>query len=147
MDKYFFLLRGKDKTGPFNLEQLKQHKLLADDLVWCSDYGETWKRVDEIEILKNSFILTPPPSPFEINKNIRDKELKTVIVFFLAVFVIIGILAFGALYDWLVYSVNHRSHNDTGDVFMYSFLFISFPLSIIITFLKHSAIIKKYFKF
>jgi hypothetical protein len=146
MDKYYFLLRGIDKTGPFLLEQLKQQKLLADDLVWCHEYGETWIRVDEIENLKNNFILAPPPSPFEINKNIRDKEIRTVIVFFLAVFVIIGILAFGALYDLLVYSVKHRYHNDIGDVFLYSFIFISLPLSIIVASIKHSAIIKKYFK-
>ena len=70
MDKYYFLLRGDDKSGPFNFEQLKNQQLLADDLVWCIDFGDTWKRVDEIGALTNYYIQTPPPSPVE---NIRSR--------------------------------------------------------------------------
>lgn len=144
MDKYYFLLKGNDKIGPFNFEQLKNQQLLADDLVWCTDFGDAWKRVDEIDSLKNNYIQTPPPSPVDNIIKRRKKDIITILFFFLATFIIIGIISFGALYDWLLYSVKHRYKNEVSDVFVYAFLYLSIPLSVVITSIKYSAIIKKY---
>jgi len=145
MDKYFFALKNNQKIGPLNIAQLKELKLLSNDLVWCSDFGDDWKKVDEIEEFKTVYIKSPPPTPTERTQSIIRKEIKTILIFFFSLFLIIGVLSFGALYDWLLYSVNHRYKNDSSDVFLYSFVFISLPISLIITALKHQSILKKIF--
>ena len=144
MHKSYFLSHNNVKSGPFDFDQLKKQQLLAHDLIWCPEFGDTWKRIDEIESLANHIVQTPPPTPKEKRKNVQKKEISTVLRYFLFTFLVIGVIAFGALYDWLLYSIKHRYKNEVSDVFIYSFLYLSTPLSFIITYMRHKAIIKKY---
>jgi len=85
MKRYYIVEKG-EKSGPFNLEEIRTKNINPDTLVWY--YGlEKWKKAESIEELKEIFIQPPPiikqeedinipPIPSEIKNN--DYELASV---------------------------------------------------------------------
>lgn len=64
MEKYYFIEKDGVKLGPFKLDDLKNHTIYSDELVWRSD-SENWKKAIEFEELNGVCILKPPPTPHE----------------------------------------------------------------------------------
>lgn len=74
MKKYFYT-DGKDKFGPFSVQELKNETLTRDTLVWY--YGiEDWKKLSEIDELisvANSF---PPELPTSTHTSESNKQVE-----------------------------------------------------------------------
>lgn len=130
MKKYFYT-NGKDKIGPFTLEELKEQSLSRETKVWF--YGlDNWTTLSNVEEL-NSITSSIPPKlkvskPKEIQNTIEPKitsqkvkieekpiktrsKLKRVIVIFVIsiIVLLIGFVAYnrqqeGELYHNIVYS-------------------------------------------
>lgn len=82
MEQYYFIEKDGAKLGPFKLEQLRNHTIYFDDLVWRSD-NENWKKASEFEELNGIYIIMPPPTPKEqINSEINgaNSTKKTVTI-------------------------------------------------------------------
>ena len=58
---YFIIIKGK-KSGPYDLSELKQMKLLNDTLTWKEGF-DNWMQAKEIEELKDITFSPPPPIP------------------------------------------------------------------------------------
>lgn len=66
--KKYFISKGSQKKGPFTIEQIKTMELTDKYFIWSEGF-EDWKRITEIEELKENIIITPPPTPKQIKKN------------------------------------------------------------------------------
>lgn len=88
--KKYYLHNGKENTGPFDKEQLKEQKINKDTPVWSNDM-EDWKKAGEIDELKT--ILSKNPPPFKkIQKSEYQKPKKS--IFFKYLIIGICIMAF-----------------------------------------------------
>jgi len=136
-NNYFYLSRAGVKTGPHHFDNLKDQLLLSDDLIWSPKFGEDWKLISEVEELQGLYILTPPPLPgqkkLENLKILIEKYLKL----FLKVFLLTGCFLYGAMYDF-VYEVGSEYGYWNMDTFIYSFLYISLPFSLLVVYYKKS---------
>ena len=56
MNKVFFLLRDNNQLGPFTIDELLQHKLSANDLIWVDGYSHAWLNPSELDLLKLSIV-------------------------------------------------------------------------------------------
>jgi hypothetical protein len=79
--KKYYLHDGSDNIGPFDIEELKAHKISRTTKIWF-DGIEEWQNADEIEELKMIFTSIPPPikpvstpPPININPTV-DKSVK-----------------------------------------------------------------------
>ncbi|MGI8597842.1 MAG: hypothetical protein ACR2KB_01175 [Chitinophagaceae bacterium] len=54
MKKVFLLLRDNKQLGPFTIDELLQHKLTTDDLIWVEGYSLAWSHPSELDLLKLS---------------------------------------------------------------------------------------------
>ncbi|MDQ3550340.1 MAG: hypothetical protein M3413_02340 [Bacteroidota bacterium] len=54
MKKVFLLLRDNKQLGPFTIDELLQHKLTTDDLIWVEGYSLAWSHPTELDLLKLS---------------------------------------------------------------------------------------------
>ncbi len=71
MKKYFFS-DGKDKQGPFSLEELKNKDIKKETLIWFQGL-EDWKPAEEIKEFEEILELIPPPIVADyIETNIED---------------------------------------------------------------------------
>lgn len=76
MKKYFYS-DGKDKHGPFSLNELNQEDINKDTLIWFEGL-DNWSPAGEFDEIKAVLELKPPPLPIEKYKevqNIEDKRL------------------------------------------------------------------------
>ncbi|CAM3545568.1 DUF4339 domain-containing protein [Flavobacterium gelidilacus] len=76
--KKYFLNDGTENKGPFDIEELKLHKITRTTKVWFEGLEE-WQNAEEIEELKIIFTSTPPPiksklTPPPINLNILEEK-------------------------------------------------------------------------
>lgn len=58
--KKYFLNNGTENIGPFDIEELKAHKITRTTKVWFEGLEE-WQNAEEIEDLKIIFKSVPPP--------------------------------------------------------------------------------------
>lgn len=56
----YYIASDQGPLGPYNLQQLKERPIHADDMVWCNGMPE-WSRADQIEEL--SEIINAPATP------------------------------------------------------------------------------------
>ncbi len=76
MEKYFIVENG-EKAGPFSIEELKQKGVFRDTLVW-TDGLTNWTKAENIPMLKDAILSTPPPIPgTEESKTESDSSQKT----------------------------------------------------------------------
>lgn len=92
MEKYYFIQQNGVKKGAFKLNELKAENIYFDELVWRSD-EDKWKKASEFEELAGVYLIKPPLTPLEIEKNEIDKEfLKKVIPNLLGIYFIIFLI-------------------------------------------------------
>ena len=88
MEKKYFLLIGKVKTGPFTIEELKNQNISEKDMIWYEGLS-TWEKVINFEEIKELIIISPPLTPHEIRNKEKNKiGDKLAIEFFLYLFII-----------------------------------------------------------
>lgn len=98
MEQYYFIQQNGVKKGPFKLKELKSENIFFDELVWRSD-DDKWKKASEFEELAGIYLIKPPLTPLEIEKNEIDKEFfkkvipNTLGIYFI-LFLIISISSF-----------------------------------------------------
>jgi hypothetical protein len=98
MEQYYFIQQKGVKKGPFKLNELKSENVFFDELVWRSD-DDKWKKASEFEELTGVYLIKPPLTPLEIEKNEIDKEFfkkvipNTLGIYFI-LFLIISISSF-----------------------------------------------------
>lgn len=68
MKKYFYS-KGKEKSGPFSFEELKNEGISKDTLIWFEGLDD-WKYAREIKEFEEILELTPPPIPSD---NLKSK--------------------------------------------------------------------------
>jgi hypothetical protein len=68
MEKYYFIQQNGVKKGAFKLNELKAENIYFDELVWRSD-EDKWKKASEYEELAGIYLIKPPLTPLEIEKN------------------------------------------------------------------------------
>jgi hypothetical protein len=73
MEKYF-ITKGKEKKGPYSIEELSKMELTDDYLIW-KDGFEKWKPITEIIELKSSIIISPPPTPVQLKRANQELAL------------------------------------------------------------------------
>ena len=56
----YYIASDQGPLGPYNLQQLKERPIHANDMVWCNGMPE-WSRADQIEEL--SEIINAPATP------------------------------------------------------------------------------------
>lgn len=64
----YYLHDGKVQLGPFTVDELKQHNINKDSLIWTEGMAD-WKKAEELEDLKTYFASVPPPlkTPTQLN--------------------------------------------------------------------------------
>lgn len=73
MDKKYYYTDGKDKYGPFTIEELKRYSLTVDTLVWCEGMKD-WTRAGEVIELRTLFPFDPPSVPNSGNDPFRESN-------------------------------------------------------------------------
>mgnify|MGYP000861534895 CR=1 FL=1 len=101
MKKYFITI-GKEKKGPYSIEELKKMELTDKYLIWSEDLGD-WKTITEIEELSNTIIKTPPPTPAQKKsqekKNSTIEALKISCIAFIIIAIVVYFVMGGYLND------------------------------------------------
>jgi hypothetical protein len=67
----YILLRNNKETGPFQLEQLREMGLKANDLIWVEGQSASWRNPTEINELRN---LVVSSSPAQTNNKVDQKH-------------------------------------------------------------------------
>jgi hypothetical protein len=98
MEQYYFIQQKGVKKGPFKLNELKSENVFFDELVWRSD-DDKWKKASEFEELTGIYLIKPPLTPLEIEKNNINKEflqkvLPNTLGIYFILFLIISISSF-----------------------------------------------------
>ncbi len=88
MDIYYFIQKGAVKEGPFKLNELREHSICFDELVWRSDQSD-WKVASEFDELKEIVIFKPPLTPKEERIKNFSSEHKTNIIFSIIILYVI----------------------------------------------------------
>jgi hypothetical protein len=105
MRKEYFIERQGQKQGAFSLEELKAMDIYDYMLVWKAGW-DNWKKVTEVEELKDVVITSPPPTPKEkelfkrkeqINFTLKQTSEKTVKVVGVIIFAMFLIALMAAL--------------------------------------------------
>jgi hypothetical protein len=91
--KEYYIHKGEDNSGPFNIEELKNQKITKDTLVWSNDM-EDWKKAGEIDELKSILSKNPPPLK-KLQKSEYQKTKKSNFLKYLII--AIGLIAFLAI--------------------------------------------------
>ena len=60
MEKYYFIVEGREQKGPFTLEQLKTMPLTRDTKIWYQGLDD-WKMISEVPELDELSYFLPPP--------------------------------------------------------------------------------------
>jgi ABC-type multidrug transport system fused ATPase/permease subunit len=68
--KKFYYLKGNEKLGPFNLEDLKLADINRDTLVWFQG-SKDWTKASDVIELNDLFSNLPPPIPPILTKRFR----------------------------------------------------------------------------
>ena len=98
MEQYYFIQQNGVKKGAFKLDELKAENIYFDELVWRSD-EDKWKKASEFEELAGIYLIKPPLTPLEIEKNEIGKEffnkvIPNALVIYFILFLIISISSF-----------------------------------------------------
>jgi hypothetical protein len=88
--KEYYIHKGEDNSGPFNIEELKNQKITKDTLVWSNDM-EDFKKAGEIDELKSILSKNPPPLK-KLQKSEYQKTKKSNFLKYLII--AIGLIAF-----------------------------------------------------
>lgn len=66
MEKKYYYLSGKERKGPFSIEELKTKEFTKETFIWCKGMDE-WKKLKEIPRLLETIgeEAIPPPPPIE----------------------------------------------------------------------------------
>lgn len=120
MEQYYFIEKDGAKLGPFKLDDLRNHTIYFDDLVWRSD-SENWKKASDFEELNDIYIIKPPLTPkeqenAEINGanttkktvNISEQLIVSMLIGFLISLVIV-FLAHVYPRDWMAVPQDRKS--------------------------------------
>jgi hypothetical protein len=91
--KEYYIHKGEDNSGPFNIEELKNQKITKDTLVWSNDM-EDFKKAGEIDELKSILSKNPPPLK-KLQKSEYQKTKKSNFLKYLII--AIGLIAFLAI--------------------------------------------------
>lgn len=77
MKYYYYSTNGKDKLGPYTLDDLKERKLLDHYLVWCDGMDE-WQKASKCLELSEFAIKSPPPLPAADSINVTNSGLPAI---------------------------------------------------------------------
>ena len=66
MERVYLLLRDNEKQGPYTIDELIQHKLNKNDLIWIEGRSLAWAYPSEIEELRTIFIPAKPLEKIEL---------------------------------------------------------------------------------
>jgi hypothetical protein len=141
MTKKYFITKGKKKSGPYSIEDLKTIELTPNHLIWTEGFDD-WKSIIEIEDLKNYILQEPPLTP----QQIASQELKKVTLKILARGPLTFVYSFSIAYI-ISYNAlrNVRENFSTSEIRDYMFimtivvLISSIILSVILGWLKYNA--------
>jgi hypothetical protein len=70
--KKFYLHNGNEQSGPFDLNELREKKIIKNTPIWYEGISD-WTNAENVDELKDLFKSTTPP-PFK--KNIQAKPVK-----------------------------------------------------------------------
>lgn len=73
MEKKFYYTDGKEKFGPYTVEELKQFNLTVDTLVWAEGMGD-WVPAGKVAELQSLFPFDPPQIPNGADDPFQDKN-------------------------------------------------------------------------
>lgn len=73
MEKKFYYTDGKEKFGPYTVEELKQFNLTVDTLVWAEGMGD-WVPAGKVAELQSLFPFDPPQIPTGADDPFQDKN-------------------------------------------------------------------------
>lgn len=66
MERVYLLLRDNEKQGPYTIDELIQHKLDKNDLIWVEGRSLAWAYPSEIDELRTMFIPAKPLEKIEL---------------------------------------------------------------------------------
>ena len=72
MNEQFYIAEYGQQTGPFTIEELKTKKIQHDTLVWTAGLAD-WTKAENIPVLQNLLIASPPPLPKTGIKNTAEQ--------------------------------------------------------------------------
>lgn len=149
MSKQYYILNGKNKSGPFLLAELQQQELNTKTLIWSDDMAD-WKPasdVDEVKQFIKKEIPKPPLTPAELatlkNKKAFIKAAENAVLWLLIITAVSFLIMGGFASDDYLEKVYYNLLGENG-LYTYpseirwiyiplsSLIFISLPLSILI---------------
>lgn len=151
--KKYFISKENEKKGPFTIEEIKKMELTDEYSVWTEGFVD-WEKITTIEELRGSVIITPPPTPKEIEKT-KQKEaiisaLKISVISLIALWLLIFFIMGGfmnaynikKLYGYGEYRV-YGTPSQIREILATASLLFSTIISIIILFFTYRNELKK----
>ncbi len=96
--KTYYIHNGKENSGPFDLEELKEKKITKTTLVWFEGMDQ-WSHAGDIDELKSFFVVIPPPLKNipQLPKENKEVSRKTILgleknYFFIALVIFILVI-------------------------------------------------------
>lgn len=72
MKKEYFIIKNGSKEGAFTFDELVQHDIYDNDLIWKSGWKD-WTKASEVDKLSD-YVIVSPPLTFEEKKKITSKN-------------------------------------------------------------------------
>jgi hypothetical protein len=100
MSNKYFIHTGKEKSGPFSIEELKEQNLNKDTFVWSEGFSD-WKKITDVLGLEELLTDNNTPPPF------RKKENTNLLRIRYALFTLLGVVIVYSFMPLLVELFNH----------------------------------------
>lgn len=107
--KEYYVNKGEDNSGPFNIEELKNQKITKDTPIWSNEM-EDWKKAGEIDELKIILQTIPPPIYNSPKNEFVKPQKKSFLKYLLIGIFLIAFVAIGST----IISENYTNNQDTS---------------------------------
>jgi hypothetical protein len=107
--KEYYVHKGEDNSGPFNIEELKNQKITKDTPIWSYEM-EDWKKAGEIDELKIILQTIPPPIYNSPKNEFVKPQKKSFLKYLLIGIFLIAFVAIGST----IISENYTNNQDTS---------------------------------
>ncbi len=92
MDKIYFISVKGEKLGPLSFEELTTKEIDYNTLIWKNGW-DNWKKVNEVEELKE-LIISEAPKPPVLPNSLEQKVAKTLKLFVQMILISLGLSLF-----------------------------------------------------